>query len=92
MVLGGIYWKMYRPCRPLHKDFTAHQRLGGFRARYSEQRRAYIRGLRQGYSGTLQLQRGITTQTIGAAFVVCGTEIFGKHEGRAPETVIDEPL
>lgn len=63
-----------------------------------ESARSYLTVLRQGFFGTLQLQGGITTQTIGAAvrlgteFLVCGTEIFRNREGRAPEAVIDELL
>jgi pentose-5-phosphate-3-epimerase len=58
----------------------------------------YIASLRPAVSGTLQLQGGVTTHTIGdvvrlgAEFLVCGTEIFHHPAGRTPPQVIDDLL
>jgi pentose-5-phosphate-3-epimerase len=59
---------------------------------------AYITALRPAFAGTLQLQGGVTTRTIGevvrlgAEFLVCGTEIFHHPAGRTPPQVIDDLL
>jgi pentose-5-phosphate-3-epimerase len=59
---------------------------------------AYITALRAAFPGTLQLQGGVTTRTIGevvrlgAEFLVCGTEIFHHPAGRTPPQVIDDLL
>jgi len=56
--------------------------------------RSYIDFLRPEFHGTVQVQGGITTRTIGEVvrlgveFLVCGTEIFRNPEGRSPATVI----
>lgn len=58
----------------------------------------YISYLKRAFHGTIQLQGGMTTQTIqeavqlGADFIVCGSEIFRNREGRSAEAVIDELL
>jgi pentose-5-phosphate-3-epimerase len=63
-----------------------------------EQAQSYISFLKQSFYGTIQLQGGMTTQTIGEAvrlgadFIVCGSEIFRNREGRSAETVIDDLL
>lgn len=60
--------------------------------------RSYIELLRPQFDGTMQLQGGVTTDTIpqavrlGAEFLVCGTEIFRNSEGRTPTEVIDGML
>jgi pentose-5-phosphate-3-epimerase len=65
----------------------AHQQAG-----------SYISLMRQAFRGTIQVQGGMTAQTIGSAvelgaeFIVCGSEIFRNQEGRSMETVIDELL
>jgi pentose-5-phosphate-3-epimerase len=59
---------------------------------------AYLSGLRSAFTGTVQIQGGITTETIGAAvalgaeFLVCGTQLFRHHERAAARTVIDALL
>jgi pentose-5-phosphate-3-epimerase len=59
---------------------------------------AYIAALRPIFPGTLQLQGGVTTRTIGdvvrlgAEFLVCGTEIFHHPAERTPPQVIDDLL
>jgi pentose-5-phosphate-3-epimerase len=59
---------------------------------------AYLPVLREGYSGTVQIQGGITTETIGAAvelgaeFLVCGTQLFRNRERISPRVVIDALL
>ncbi len=64
----------------------------------AEQARFYISFLKRAFSGAIQIQGGMTTQTIreavqmGADFIVCGSEIFRNREGRLAETVIDELL
>jgi len=56
----------------------------------------YIAALRPDFSGTIQVQGGVTTRTIGdalrlgAEFLVCGTEIFRHPLGRPPADVIAE--
>ncbi len=58
----------------------------------------YITALRSAFPGTLQLQGGVTTRTVGevvrlgAEFLVCGTEIFHHPAGRTPPQVIDDLL
>jgi pentose-5-phosphate-3-epimerase len=58
----------------------------------------YIVALRPNFPGTLQIQGGVTTRTIGdvvrlgAEFLVCGTEIFHHPLGRTPPQVIDDLL
>ncbi len=64
----------------------------------AEQAGSYISFMKQAFSGTIQIQGGMTTQTIGEAvklgadFIVCGSEIFRNREGRSAERVIDELL
>ena len=56
--------------------------------------KSYIDVLRSEFQGTVQVQGGITTRTIGEVvqlgveFLVCGTEIFRNPEGRSPAAVI----
>ena len=63
-----------------------------------EQARDYISFIGQGFGGTIQLQGGMTTQTIGkaaqlgAGFIVCGSEIFRNRAGRSPAAVVDQLL
>ncbi len=63
-----------------------------------EQARSYISFMEQIFSGTIQIQGGMTTQTIreavqlGADFIVCGSEIFRNRDGRSAEAVIDKLL
>jgi pentose-5-phosphate-3-epimerase len=63
-----------------------------------EQARSYISFMKQAFGGTIQLQGGMTTHTIGDAvqlgadFIVCGSEIFRNGEGRSMEAVIDDLL
>jgi pentose-5-phosphate-3-epimerase len=59
---------------------------------------SFLTILRESFTGTLQIQGGITTQTIGQAvqlgaeFLVCGTELFHNREQGAPRAVIDALL
>jgi pentose-5-phosphate-3-epimerase len=59
---------------------------------------AYTMALRPVFPGTVQIQGGVTTRTIGdvvrlgAEFLVCGTEIFHHPAGHTPPQVIDELL
>ena len=63
-----------------------------------EQASSYISFMERIFSGTIQIQGGITTQTIhdavrlGTNFIVCGSEIFRNRDERSAETVIDELL
>lgn len=58
--------------------------------------RSYLYPLRDGFGGTVQIQGGITTDTVcqavqtGATFLVAGTQIF--HSNRTPEAMIDALL
>lgn len=58
----------------------------------------YLVRLKEGFGGTIQLQGGVTTATIGdvvtlgAEFLVCGTEIFRNKAGLRPPEVIDGML
>ncbi|MBN1679406.1 MAG: hypothetical protein JW966_03890 [Anaerolineae bacterium] len=60
--------------------------------------RAYLDRLTPGFTGTIQLQGGITTHTVGEAvalgaeFLVAGTQIFYHADGLAPFEVIDAML
>jgi pentose-5-phosphate-3-epimerase len=64
----------------------------------SEQARSYILFMKQAFRGTIQLQGGMRTPTIGnavqlgAEFIVCGSELFRNQEGRSVEAVIDDLL
>jgi pentose-5-phosphate-3-epimerase len=59
---------------------------------------SYLQALPQAFRGTLQIQGGITTQTIGQAvqmgaeFLVCGTQLFRHPEGLSPRIVVDRML
>lgn len=59
---------------------------------------SFLTFLRESFTGTLQIQGGITTQTIGQAvqlgaeFLVCGTELFHNREQGSPRAVIDALL
>lgn len=59
---------------------------------------SYLQVLPQFFRGTLQIQGGITTQTIGRAvqmgaeFLVCGTQLFRNREGLSPRIVVDRML
>jgi pentose-5-phosphate-3-epimerase len=59
---------------------------------------AYLGLLKTDFGGTIQLQGGITTQTIGAAvrsgaeFLVCGTQLFHHPDGLTPPQVSDGML
>lgn len=58
----------------------------------------YIHFIGDYFPGTLQIQGGITTKTIGTAiklgseFFVCGTEIFNNKEGYSPQAVVRQLL
>lgn len=58
----------------------------------------YINFIGRQFPGTIQIQGGITTKTIGAAinlgseFFVCGTEIFNNKEGYSPHEVVRQLL
>ena len=64
----------------------------------SESVKRYIEPLREKFEGTIQIQGGITKDTIGEAvnigaeFFVTGTEIFRNHGGLTPEQAVDEML
>lgn len=64
----------------------------------NEQARSYISFMKPAFRGTIQLQGGMTTQTIGdavrlgAEIIVCGSEIFRNREGQSMEAVIDDLL
>jgi pentose-5-phosphate-3-epimerase len=55
---------------------------------------SYLECLKPGFHGTIQLQGGITIETIGSAvgagaeFLVCGSQIFRNTLGLEPESVI----
>jgi pentose-5-phosphate-3-epimerase len=59
---------------------------------------SYLQALPQSFRGTLQIQGGITTQTIGQAvqmgaeFLVCGTQLFRHPAGLSPKSVVDQLL
>ncbi len=59
---------------------------------------AYLEPFRHRFDGALQVQGGITTQTIAAAvtegfrFLVCGTQLFHHKEGHTPQEVLGELL
>jgi pentose-5-phosphate-3-epimerase len=59
---------------------------------------AAITTLKAGFSGTIQLQGGIKTGTVGAAvavgadFVVAGTQLFRNRDGLTPAQVVDAML
>lgn len=59
---------------------------------------AYLAYLKPDFGGTIQLQGGITTQTVGAAvqlgaeFLVCGTQLFCHPGGLTPPQVVDVML
>jgi pentose-5-phosphate-3-epimerase len=63
-----------------------------------EQASSYVAFMKRAFRGTVQLQGGITTETIGEAvrlgteFIVCGSEIFRNRDGRSPVVVIDRLL
>jgi pentose-5-phosphate-3-epimerase len=63
-----------------------------------EQVAAYLAPFSPAFGGTIQIQGGITTDTIGAAaalgadFVVVGTQVFRNRAGLAPVDVIDSLL
>ena len=56
--------------------------------------RPYIESLQREFAGTIQIQGGITTGTVGQAvglgaeFLVCGTQLFRNPEGLTPDQVI----
>ncbi len=56
---------------------------------------SYLALLPDSFTGTLQFQGGITTQTIGLAvqmgaeFLVCGTQLFRNREGLSAQAIID---
>jgi pentose-5-phosphate-3-epimerase len=58
----------------------------------------YINFISSHFPGTIQIQGGITTKTIGIAvnlgseFFVCGTEIFNNAEGYSPQEVVHQLL
>jgi pentose-5-phosphate-3-epimerase len=58
----------------------------------------YIETAQKTFRGTIQLQGGVTTATVGdavllgAEFLVCGTEIFHHPDGVSPSEVIDQML
>ncbi len=58
----------------------------------------YINFIGKQFPGTIQIQGGITTKTIGTAinlgseFFVCGTEIFNNKEGYSPHEVVGQLL
>lgn len=58
----------------------------------------YISFVKRDFHGTIQMQGGITTNTIskairlGAEFLVCGTQIFRNKENHDPKRVIREML
>ncbi|MBP2633352.1 MAG: hypothetical protein H6Q70_3980 [Firmicutes bacterium] len=58
----------------------------------------YIKFISRQFSGTIQIQGGITTKTIGTAinlgseFFVCGTELFNNAEGYTPHEVVGQLL
>lgn len=58
----------------------------------------YINFIGSHFSGTIQIQGGITTKTIGTAvklgseFFVCGTEIFNNKEDYSPQQVVRQLL
>jgi pentose-5-phosphate-3-epimerase len=58
----------------------------------------YLDAFRTAFAGNIQIQGGITTATIGdavtlgARFLVCGTQIFRNHEGRTPRQIVAELL
>jgi len=60
-----------------------------------EQVGSYVECVKELFAGTIQLQGGITTSTIGEAvklgaeFLVSGTQIFDNQEGLTPPEVID---
>jgi pentose-5-phosphate-3-epimerase len=60
-----------------------------------EQVRSYIERMKELFTGTIQLQGGITTSSIGEAvklgaeFMVSGTQIFRNQDGLTPPEVID---
>jgi pentose-5-phosphate-3-epimerase len=64
----------------------------------AEEARAYISFLREGFRGTIQIQGGMTSGTIGRAvqlgaeFIVCGSEIFRNRESQPATVVIDRLL
>lgn len=59
---------------------------------------SYLTFLRQAFDGTIQIQGGVKTETIGevvklgAEFLVCGTEIFRNTEGRSAGEVVEGML
>jgi pentose-5-phosphate-3-epimerase len=58
----------------------------------------YVARARRAFAGTIQIQGGVTTATIGEAvklgaeFLVCGTQIFCHPEGLTPPEVVDRLL
>jgi len=68
---------------------------GGFAG---EQAKLYVEKIRRQFSGTIQVQGGITTSTVkeavglGAEFLVAGTQIFRNSQGLAPQEVVDAML
>ncbi len=60
--------------------------------------RTYLAPLKAEFKGTIQIQGGITRDTIGEAvnlgaeFIVVGTEIFRNRRGLTPEQAVDEIL
>jgi pentose-5-phosphate-3-epimerase len=64
----------------------------------AEEARASISFLREGFQGTVQIQGGMTSRTIGQAvqmgaeFIVCGSEIFRNRESQPATAVIDRLL
>lgn len=65
---------------------------------FSQESIEYIKFLARRFNGTIQIQGGITTKTIGSAirvgseFLVCGTEIFNNKDGYTSEQVVEEML
>lgn len=63
-----------------------------------ETTRSYLEFLRPAFNGTIQLQGGVKTETVGkivqlgAEFLVCGTEIFRHPADHTPAEVIDGML
>jgi len=65
---------------------------------FSQETIEYIRFLTANFNGTIQIQGGITTKTIGSAikigseFLVCGTEIFNNKSGYSSQQVVESLL
>lgn len=65
---------------------------------FSKEVMEYIEFLTANFNGTIQIQGGITTKTIGSAiklgseFLVCGTEIFNNKSGYSSQQVVKSLL